>query len=411
MRLTKQDQQYAEAIHNVHNAFISGGFDVDGNTVTIRDSLGQPDAHLVFNRVITEIIQTTIEPTLIGHMLLETIYTSETGTSEITLRTLGNITGIDFDIPESGEYPEITPGVTQGSIVKAHYSKSGLKLRINEELLAASQWNLIEQIIRQASQALARWKERKIFNMLSRVGHVAFDNVDPNKSEFGRTTGRDIHGIANGSMTQDNLIDMYGSLLTKGYIPNVILVHPMMWAMFAKDPIIREAGMVKGDISQWLTSQVTPINPYQKIRPWTDATRRGNYDRQDVTQRESDILHSEGANSRYNIPSYSPLSGMTIIPSHYMPFDAVKKTSTIVMMDTTKAGAVIVNETLKLQEWDNLENDMKTIKLREKYALALYDQGRAVVLAKNISTQPNEIFNNPSIQLDGGKITPIKQKD
>ena len=410
IKLNKQDLPYKESIQNVYSLFVSGGYNTEGEKVSIQDSLTVPDSHIVFNRVITEIIQETIEPTLIGHMLLDTIYTSEVGTSEVIIRTLGNVTEIDFDIPEHGEYPEIRPGVTQGSIVQAKYSKSGCKVRITEELLHASQWNMVEMIIREAAKALGRWKEKKIFNMLSRVGNVIFDNANPNGAEIGRTSGRDIHGVGNGSMTQDNLIDMYSSLLTKGYIPNVILVHPMMWAMFAKDPIIREAGMIKGDISQWLTSQVSPINPYARIRPWTEASRRGNGDRQDLSAAETALLESGGM-ARPHVPSYSPLSGMTIIPSHYMPFDAVTKTSTLIMMDTTKAGAVVVNETLKLQEWEDMERDLRTVKLREKYALALYDQGRAVAVARNISTKPNEIFNNPVINLDGGTITPIKPKD
>jgi hypothetical protein len=348
---------------------------------------------------------------LIGHLLLETIYTTEVGTSEIVIRTLGNVTEVTFDIPESGEYPEIRPGVTQGSVVQAKYSKSGCKLRITEELIHASQWNMIEMLIREASKALGRWKEKKIFNMLTNKGTLVYDNANPNAAKIGRTTGRDIHGVGNGSMTQDNLIDMYSALLTEGYIPNVILVHPMMWAMFAKDPVIREAGMIKGDITQWLTSQINPINPYSKIRPWTQTSRAGNGDRQDLNAPETALLESGRAGVAPRVPSYSPLSGITIIPSHYMPFDAATKTSTLIMMDTTRAGAIVVNETLMLQEWDDMERDMKTVKLREKYALALYDQGRAIAVARNISTAPNEIFVNPQVILDGGKITPIKPKD
>jgi hypothetical protein len=43
---------------------------------------------------------------------------------------------------------------------------------------------------------------------------------------------------------------------------------------------------------------------------------------------------------------------------------------------------------------------MKVFKLREKYALAAYEQGRAIAIAKNISLEPNEIFNNPQIVID-----------
>lgn len=407
IKFTKEDAEIKDSIQNIYSAFVTGGYDLAGNTVTIQDALNDADSHLVFKRVITEIIQETIEPTLIGHMLLETIYTNEQGASQIVIRTLGPVGEIDFDIPEGGEYPEIKPGRNQQSIVTAQYSKSGCKLKITEELLASSQWNIIEILIRDAAKALARWKERKIFNMLSSVGNVVFDNVNPNASELGRTQGRDILGAGNGSMTQANLIDMYSSLLTKGYVPNVILVHPLQWAMFAKDPIIREAGMIKGDISQWLTSQISPVNPYARIRPWTTATRLGNQDRQDLSLEETSLL----SRSTPRIPSYSPLSGLTIIPSHYVPFDPINNTADLIMMDTTRSGAVIVNETLMLDQWEEKERDISVIKMREKYALALYDQGRAVAVAKNISLEANEVQLNPIQVLDAGKIAPIPPKD
>lgn len=407
IKLSPQEVEIKDSIENIYAAFTSGGFDVDGNKLEISDALADPDSHLAFNRVITEIIQETIEPTLIGHLLLETIYTNEKAQNQVVIRTLGPVGEIDFDIPEGGEYPEIKPGRNQQSMVTAHYSKSGCKLKITEELVQASQWNIIEIIIRDTAKALARWKERKIFNMLSDSGTLVFDNFNPNDSELGRTQGRDIHGAGNGSMTQSNLIDMYSSLLTKGYTPNVILVHPMQWAMFAKDPIIREAGMIKGDISQWLVSQVSPINPYAKIRPWTQATRLGNQDRQDLSAQETALL----SKATPKIPSYSPLSGLTIIPSHYVRFDPVNNVADLIMMDTTRAGAVIVNETLMLDQWEEKERDLTVIKMREKYALVSYDQGRAIAVARNISLEANEVQLNPIQVLGAGEITPIAPKD
>lgn len=407
IKLKGDEVKIKDSIENIYSAFVTGGYDTTGSIMTISDALADPDSHLAFNRVVTEIIQETIEPTLIGHMLIDTIYANGRGNTQVTIRTLGPVAEIDFDIPEGAEYPEIKPGSSQDSLVVANYSKSGCALKITEELINASQWNMIEILIRDAAKALARWKEKKIFNMLSSVGNKVFDNFDPNNSELGRTQGRNIHGTGNGSMTQANLIDMYSSLMTKGYTPNVILVHPMMWAMFAKDPIIREAGMIKGDISQWLTSQVSPINPYARIRPWTAATRAGNGDRQDLSLEETALL----SRTTPKIPSYSPLSGLTIIPSHYVRFDPVKNVSDLIMMDTTRTGAIIVDELLTLDKWDEKRHDISVVKLRERYALAIYDQGRAIAIAKNISTEANEVMLNPIQVLGAGEITPIAPKD
>jgi hypothetical protein len=404
MNLTPKEVEIKDSIGDVYSAFVTGGYDTKGNMVTIQDALTNPDSHLTFTRAITEIIQETIEPTLIGHLLLNTLYTNDRGSTQVTIRTLGPLGEVDFDIPEHGEYPEIKPGRSQASLVTTNYCKSGCKIVITEEMLASSQWNIIELMIRDSTKALARWKEKKIFDLLTTVGNVVFDNASPATAEIGRTLGRDIYGVGNGSMTHPDLIDMYSSLLSKGYIPNVLLVNPMHWAMFAKDPLIREAGMIKGDISAWLASQVTPVNPYAKIRPWTQATRMGNFSRQEVTLAETELL----SDTAPKIPGYSPLSGITVIPSHYMPLNSAANTADIVMLDTNNAGAVIVNEELMLDGWEDKERDLQKVKLREKYALALYDNGRAVAVAKNISLEPNEIINNPSVVIQD--LQPISRK-
>ena len=387
----------SEISDNLRTAFATGGLDVKGNPYTISDALSTPDSHLAVQRVVTEIIQEAVEPTLIGHLLLDNMYTTERGTSQVTIRTLGSLGGVDFEIAEEGEYPEVGLNRGQQNTLQAQYGKYGAKIKISEEMIQSSQWNLIDQWIRKTVQALARYKEAKIFNMLKEYGSTVFDNTDPANAAIGRTLGRDIHGQGNGSMTTGDLVDMYSHLLMQGYRPNVILVHPLHWAMFAKDPIIREAGLARGDISQWLNSQVTPLNPYKYITGWTGATKAAHGDSQRLTKEEQNLLNREAP----TMPGYAgPLNGLTLLVSEYVPYDEATNTADIIMMDTRNTGVLITNEPLVIDNWDEKANDMKVFKLREKYALAMYEQGRAVAIAKNISLEPNEIFNNPQIVID-----------
>lgn len=387
----------SEISDNLRTAFKTGGLDVKGNPYTISDALSTPDSHLAVQRVVTEIIQESIEPTLIGHLLLDNMYTTERGTSQVTIRTLGSLGGVDFEIAEEGEYPEVGLSRGQQTTLQAQYGKYGAKIKISEEMIQSSQWNLIDQWIRKTVQALARYKEAKIFKMLKDFGTTVFDNLDPTNATIGRTLGRDIHGQGNGSMTTGDLVDMYSHLLMQGYRPNIILVHPLHWAMFAKDPIIREAGLARGDISQWLNSQVSPLNPYKYITGWTSASKAANGDSQRLTQEEQNILNREAP----TMPAYAgPLNGLTLLVSEYVPYDESTNTADIIMLDTRNTGVLITNEPLVIDNWDEKANDMKIFKLREKYALAMYEQGRAVAIAKNISLEPNEIFNNPQIVID-----------
>lgn len=388
-----------EISDNLRTAFKTGGLDKKGNPYAISDALSTPDSHLAVQRVVTEIIQESREPTLIGHLLIDQMYTTERGTSQITIRTLGSLAGVDFAVGEEGEYPEIGMNRGQQNTLNAVYGKYGAKVKISEEMLLSSQWNLIDQWIRKTVAGLARYKEAKIFDMISRYGTVIFDNANPGGAnvKIGRTLGRDIYGQGNGSMTTGDLIDMYSHLMSEGYTPNVILVHPLHWAMFAKDPIIREAGLARGDISQWVTSQVSPLNPYQYLNGWNDPLKAVTGNTERVTQEEANLLNRAPP----TIPSYAgPLTGLTLLVSEFVPYDEVTNTASILMLDTRNTGVLVTNEPLMIDDWDEKANDMKVFKLREKYALAMYEQGRAVAIARNISLEPNEIFNNPQIVIE-----------
>ena len=391
-----------EIADNLRTAFQTGGLDKEGNLISIKDALDTPDSHLAVQRVVTEIIQEAREPNLIGHLLIDQMFTTDQGQDQVTIRTLGSLGGINFEVAEEGEYPEIGLNRGQQNTLQAQYGKYGAKIKISEEMVKASQWNLIDQWIRKVVAALARYKEAKIFNMFNEFGNTVYDNLNPNAASvaIGRTTGRDIYGQGNGSVTVSDLIDMYGYLMSKGYIPNVIIVHPMHWAMFAKDPILRESGIMKGDISQWLNSNLNTFSPYSKLPNAATGARA------DISQDVATLLDDQ---SKPQIPNYNPISGLTVITSPLVPFDPIARTGDIVMLDPDNSGILAISEPLNLDEWDEKRNDIKVIKFREKWALEVVDSGKAIAVARNVSFSPNELFVNPQIVMDN--VVPIKRKD
>ena len=96
--------------------------------------------------------------------------------------------------------------------------KSGLALKVTEEMIRYSQWDVLSMHIRQAGRALARHKEKKIFNMLNNTGVVVFDNASPTTAEIGRTTGRNLSGAGNGSMTVEDLYECMLRLLKEALL-------------------------------------------------------------------------------------------------------------------------------------------------------------------------------------------------
>ena len=65
------------------------------------------------------------------------------------------------------------------------------------------------------------------------------------------------------------------------------------------------------------------------------------------------------------------------------------------MLDSRQAGALIVGEELSMDEWVDKSVDITKIKLRERYGLAVYNQGQGIAIAKNVSIEPNEIVLPP----------------
>ena len=75
-------------------------------------------------------------------------------------------------------------------------------------------------------------------------------------------------GQLNGSMTVDDIFDMYAALLLNGFVPDTMLVHPMAWLMWVKDPVIREFAIQAGGGSFF--AQFTG-NPAVQVTPSTTS--------------------------------------------------------------------------------------------------------------------------------------------
>src|SRR5690606_15908902 len=124
--------------------------------------------------------------------------------------------------------------------------KSGIAVAVTEEQVQQSQFDVIGMNLRAAGRALARWKEEKIFNLIGAMGTPVFDNLYPNQSEKGPTTGRDMTGAGNGSLSADDFFDTYAQIVYQGFTPNVVLMHPLTWSLFVKDATLRAFALQNG---------------------------------------------------------------------------------------------------------------------------------------------------------------------
>jgi hypothetical protein len=369
----------------------------DNTQVNLKDALSVPNAPLLFPKVISNIVKEAQEPLLVGTSLLQRINYSFGQT--ITFPAVGAL--VAADIAEGQEYPERSLQMG-GATVTASIGKSGIAVRVTEEMVRYSQFDVIGMHLRAAGRALARHKELKIFNYIRSMGVTAFDNLEPTKSVYGVCTGRDMEGSANGAVTMDNIFDAFAQIVTQGFMPNTLLMHPLTWTMFIKDAQLRAFVQANGGgvfFASWTG------NPAGQA-PWGNSSQGGLgvSPGQTITPGQTETgeaaPHGEAGSplaaypatltSAPVLPSYMNVP-FRIIVSPFVPFDPRRKLTDIYMFDSNELGVHIVDEELMTEEWNDPKVDIMKIKLRERYGIGILNEGQAIAVLRNVKCVPNEV--------------------
>jgi hypothetical protein len=93
------------------------------------------------------------------------------------------------------------------------------------------------------------------------------------------------------------------------------------------------------------------------------------------------------------VPSLFPTQ-FNIIVSPYMPFTSSSNKTDIVFCDINELGILVVDEEVTSDEWTDPSKDIMKMKFRERYGLAIKNDGRAVGVLKNVTIGKNIDFGN-----------------
>jgi hypothetical protein len=366
--------------------------------VELMDALSVPNAPMLFPKVFSNIVKEAQEPLLVGASLLTRINYQYGMT--ISFPAVGAM--VAADIAEGQEYPirNINMG---GATAVATVGKSGLALQITEEMVRFSQYDVIGMHLRAAGRALARHKEQKIFNFIRKMGTPVFDNLNPGGSHLGVLTGRDMQGNANGACTMDDVFDAYAQVLMNGYVVNTLLMHPLTWTMWVKDAQLRAfvqanggAGSMFGPWSgspnqqaPWASSSMggLGIAPGQQLLP--GETSNGGTAPHGQTP-SSLLAYPQTMNSAPVLPSYAQ-GALSIVVSPYVWYDPRRKLTDIYMFDRNELGALVVDHDVVTDQFNDPRVDIMKIKLKERYAIAILNEGQAIATLRNVHCVPNEI--------------------
>lgn len=380
--------------------------------VKMEDALALENATVVIPHVMSQFVKEPTEPMLIGASLLQRIQ-YEPGL-QIQFPAIGALYA--EDVAHGQSLPEITPDLGGQATNEIKVGKSGLAIKLFDDMMRWSQYDLVGFWLRLAGNALARHKEKKIFEFINSMGTTVFDNTTRTNGITGKyTSGRAATGALNGSITMDDIMEMYTQGLNQGFIMDTILIHPLSWLMWLRDPVLRAFQLQYGGGAWWNTWQGNPkgkdelasFSPLGEGSGRADNPPSGAGDAPVATP-IADL--DQNIDARPTLPNYLGLS-FNIIVSPFVPFDVSANTADIMMFNSANLGALIVDREPHVQEWKDVLLDMTKLQISETYGLAIYNEGQAIITAKDVKITRNLISEEsvtPHLAISGTMQDPAE---
>lgn len=306
--------------------------------VTVSEALTSADANILIPKVISTVVLEAAEPLTLVSNLFQKVTLNEGRSMEFI--HFGAIRA--FEIGEGREYPEQNLDLTGGGIgsVDVKVKKYGLKIAITDEMISDSQWDVIGLHLRAAGRAMAAKKEEVTFTEFRKAGHVVFDADMFQKGQEGYPTGRGFDGELNGTLAAEDIIDMAVSIMSAGFQPTTIIMHPLCWSLFAKNAALEGTSVA--------------------------AFGQGSSNFDPRSFNTSNAL------------------GLEVIFSPFVPFDQAEKKFDFYLIDKNNIGVLLVKDEISTEQFDDPSRDIQTLKLKERYGVGVLNGGLAIAVAKNI---------------------------
>jgi hypothetical protein len=220
-------------------------------------------------------------------------------------------------------------------------------IAVTDEMISDSQWDVVGIMLQKAGRGMARYKEEWCFREFNKHGHCIFDPDEAVKG--GEKATLATHGLgidrktANNTLSVEDFIDLMIGNIANGYQTTDIIMHPLVWPIFAKNPLLDKLSVAAfGGTGNGVT--ITPDQVQGKL----------------------------------------PFA-VNITLSPFAPFNIVDKKFDMYVVDRNEIGILLVKDDLSTEQWDNPERDIKELKIKERYAPGILNNGKAICTAKNIA--------------------------
>jgi hypothetical protein len=309
---------------------------------TLTQFLSTPSAQVLIPKIIIGNVRRAAEPNYLVSKLLKKVRMPN-ASAVVMFPSVGPLRATP-NLGETQEIPiqSVDWQVHRGTEIRV--GRHGIRLQFSEDEINDSQWDVLGISLDEAGRAMARLKEEISFMEMMSHAHIVFDNslraVEPQAG----TTGLDVDGNFNDTMSAEDFLDIIIAVMHNGYTPTDLIMHPLVWAVFAKNGLTGAYGKAP-----------------------------------------------EGANASFQLGPQSiqgriPFA-LNVLLSPFHPIDYQRRLFDIMCVDRNRIGILLEKQPLKTVDFQNPPRDIRNIQITEKYGVGIYDEGKAICVAKNISME------------------------
>ena len=275
------------------------------------------------------------------------------------------------EVSEGGRYNEdyVDFNTVENGQLEIRVKKIGMKVKITEEAITDSSWDIFGINVRKMGRAMARYKEEWCFNTFSKHGTIVFDNATRAQLPESGTTGRDEHGNFNDTLSVEDFLDLVLALMANDQTPTDIIMHPLTWVIFARNSMIGN-GLTYGAFGG------------SQVHPW--GATQGTPGFAGLSSEEGPqkfIMRPEQVQGRLPMP-------LTVNFSPFVRFDKQQKRFDMYCLNRENVGVIAEKEALTTDNWQDPERDLRLLKCKERYGVGILDNGRGITVARNIAVAP-----------------------
>ena len=358
-----------ESFDLMEKMILNVGGNFDKGRMTVREGLMSTDVIQLIPKVIEGQLREAAEPEYLATRFMNIVHVDGGSSISYVIPIIGEIHA--SEVAEGGRYNEDYAdfNTAENGQLEIRVKKVGLKVKITEEAISDSYWDIYGINVRKMGRAMARYKEEWCFNSFSDHGTIVFDNDTRQQIGAAGTTGRDEHGNFNDTMSVEDFLDLVLALMANDQTPTDIIMHPLTWVIFARNSMIGNGlsyGAFGGNqVHPWGATQGTP--GFAGL-----AAEQGP---------QKFIMSPSQVQGRLPMP-------MTVNFSPFVRFDKENKRFDMYCIDRSNVGVIAEREALQVDNWQDPERDLRLLKCKERYGVGILDNGKGITVARNLAVAP-----------------------